>query len=106
MGFKTRIEAAISDAINLGQTAPSPAKLASALHYAVSPGGARIRPTILMSVATACGDDRPELTNAAAAAFVSTAPLWCMMICPVLIMPTHVGASPLCTVLIANRLRF
>ena len=68
MGFRTRIEAAVSDAINLGQTAPSPAKLASALHYAVSPGGARIRPTILMSVATACGDDRPELTNAAAAA--------------------------------------
>ena len=68
MGFKTRIETAISDAVHLGQTAPSPAKLASALHYAVSPGGARIRPTILMSVATACGDDRPKLTNAAAAA--------------------------------------
>ena len=46
MGFSTRIEAAISDAVNLGQTAPSPTKLASALRYAVSPGGARIRPTI------------------------------------------------------------
>jgi len=31
-------------------------------------GGARIRPTILTSVAMACGDDRPELTNAAAVA--------------------------------------
>ena len=32
------------------------------------PGGARIRPTILMSVALACGDDRPGLADAAAAA--------------------------------------
>ena len=35
---------------------------------ATTPGGARIRPTILMSVALACGDDRPELSDAAAAA--------------------------------------
>ncbi|MCR9114688.1 MAG: polyprenyl synthetase family protein [Rhodobacteraceae bacterium] len=32
------------------------------------PGGARIRPTILLSVAMACGDDRPDLADAAAAA--------------------------------------
>ena len=31
-------------------------------------GGARIRPTILLSVAMACGDDRPALSDAAAAA--------------------------------------
>jgi geranylgeranyl diphosphate synthase type II len=31
-------------------------------------GGARIRPTILLSVALACGDDRPVLSDAAAAA--------------------------------------
>jgi geranylgeranyl diphosphate synthase type II len=42
--------------------------LAQALHYAVTPGGARIRPTILLSVAMACGDDRPGLSDAAAAA--------------------------------------
>jgi geranylgeranyl diphosphate synthase type II len=46
----------------------APPKLASALHYAVTPGGARIRPTILLSVALACGDDRPDLADAAAAA--------------------------------------
>ena len=68
MAFANRIETAISDAISKGQTAPSPGKLASALHYTVTPGGARIRPTILLSVAAACGDDRPELANAAAAA--------------------------------------
>ncbi|MEO9649754.1 MAG: polyprenyl synthetase family protein [Roseobacter sp.] len=68
MAFKTRIETAIANAISSGQVAPAPGKLASALHYSVSPGGARIRPTILMSVATACGDNRPEVTDAAAAA--------------------------------------
>ncbi len=46
----------------------APARLASALHYAVIPGGARIRPTILLSVAMACGDDRPALADAAAVA--------------------------------------
>jgi geranylgeranyl diphosphate synthase, type II len=48
--------------------ADAPRKLASALHYAVTPGGARIRPTILLSVAMACGDDRPALADAAAVA--------------------------------------
>ena len=51
-----------------GHHADAPAKLASALHYAVTPGGARIRPTILLSVAMACGDDRPRLADAAAVA--------------------------------------
>ncbi|MEP3636122.1 MAG: polyprenyl synthetase family protein [Paracoccaceae bacterium] len=68
MAFRTRIETAIASAISKGQAAPAPGKLASALHYSVSPGGARIRPTILMSVATACGDNRPEVTDAAAVA--------------------------------------
>ena len=48
--------------------AGGPSQLARALLYAVTPGGARIRPTILLSVATACGDDRPALSDAAAVA--------------------------------------
>jgi len=68
MGFADRIESAISEAILQGQAAPSPGKLASALHYTVNPGGARIRPTILLSVAAACGDDNPKLADAAGAA--------------------------------------
>ncbi|MBD3665058.1 polyprenyl synthetase family protein [Sulfitobacter sp. TSTF-M16] len=68
MQFAERIDNAITQAIRQGQHPPSPGKLASALHYAVTPGGARIRPTILMSVAAACGDDRPALADAAAAA--------------------------------------
>jgi geranylgeranyl diphosphate synthase type II len=46
----------------------APARLSAALDYALRPGGARIRPTILLSVALACGDDQPEVADAAAAA--------------------------------------
>ena len=68
MRLDARIEAAIGAAISLGQGGVAPPRLASALQYAVTPGGARIRPTILLSVALACGDDRPGLADAAAAA--------------------------------------
>lgn len=63
-----RIEAAIAAAIRVGQDGAPPPRLAAALDYAVTPGGARIRPTILLAVAQACGDDRPALTDAAIAA--------------------------------------
>lgn len=70
MPITARLEAAtakvIARAQGLGHAAPS--RLASALHYAVTPGGAHIRPTILYSVAMACGEDRPALTDAAAVA--------------------------------------
>ncbi|MDA7423381.1 polyprenyl synthetase family protein [Thalassococcus lentus] len=68
MGMHARIDAAIEAAIATGQGRTAPARLSSALHYACTPGGARIRPTILMSVAMACGDDQPKLSDAAAAA--------------------------------------
>lgn len=68
MRIADRIEAAVSNAIYAGQGGMAPARLAASLDYAVNPGGARIRPTILMSVAMACGEDKPELTDAAAAA--------------------------------------
>jgi geranylgeranyl diphosphate synthase type II len=38
------------------------------MHYAVFPGGARIRPQLCLAVASACGDDDPALSNAAACA--------------------------------------
>ena len=72
MPLSSRIEAAIAQAIAQGQRAHPgsavPPRLASALNYAVTPGGARIRPTILLSVAMACGDDRPVISDTAAAA--------------------------------------
>ncbi len=49
----------------LGDT---PRGLADAVRYAVFPGGARVRPRLLLAVALANGDDQPELTDAAAAA--------------------------------------
>jgi len=66
MDISARIEAAISQAIAEGQAGAAPGKLASALDYAVTPGGARIRPTICLNVALACGDDKPALADAAA----------------------------------------
>ena len=70
MPLTTRIEKAVSQSIKLGQgrAVAAPGRLASALDYATAPGGARIRPTILLSVAMACGDDRPAIADAAAAA--------------------------------------
>ena len=68
MRISERIEATMAEAIATAQGGIAPARLAEALEYAVTPGGARIRPTILTSVAMACGDDHPSLTNAAAAA--------------------------------------
>ena len=66
MAFDARIEAALHTA--MAMTADAPPRLAAALPYAVFPGGARVRPTILLSVAMACGDDRPEISDAAAVA--------------------------------------
>ncbi|MFN3936486.1 MAG: polyprenyl synthetase family protein [Gemmobacter sp.] len=68
MTIAARIETAISAAISGAQAGAAPPRLATALNYAVTPGGARIRPTILMHVAVACGDDCPALADAAAAA--------------------------------------
>lgn len=68
MALDTRIDAAVTAALALAQGGDAPRRLSAALPYAVLPGGARIRPTILLSVALACGDDRPGLSDAAAAA--------------------------------------
>ncbi|ABD53099.1 polyprenyl synthetase family protein [Jannaschia sp. CCS1] len=68
MPLKPRIEHAISAAITQAQGNVAPTKLASALEYSVTPGGARIRPTICLSVALACGDPQPAMADAAATA--------------------------------------
>ena len=64
-----RIEAAIQRHIcSAAVNGPAPSGLHKAIDYSVFPGGARIRPVILTSVALACGDDQPATTDAAAAA--------------------------------------
>ena len=68
MPLSERINIAVVEALATTRGELAPGRLCNALEYATLPGGARIRPTILLSVAMACGDDKPELSNAAAAA--------------------------------------
>jgi geranylgeranyl diphosphate synthase, type II len=68
MALDARIENALHAALAFTTAGTPPPRLAASLPYAVFPGGARVRPTILLSVALACGDDRPEMADAAAVA--------------------------------------
>lgn len=65
---QSRMDIAIKQALDRSCEMPAPLKLRSALNYAVLPGGARVRPQLCYSVARACGDDQPALTDAAATA--------------------------------------
>lgn len=67
MSTNDRIELSLEAALANSISAPCPAKLAAALHHAVFPGGARVRPRLCLAVALACGDKHPELADAAAA---------------------------------------
>ena len=68
MSLMTRAEQALSTHFVRAAGVGAPSRLVSAMRHAVFSGGARIRPQLCMAVATACGDDAPELTNAAAVA--------------------------------------
>lgn len=68
MASMARIEEALAAAIAGCEVPGAPPRLAAAMRHAVFPGGARIRPQLCVSVARACGDDDPALTDAAAAA--------------------------------------
>ncbi|MCP1675838.1 geranylgeranyl diphosphate synthase type II [Natronocella acetinitrilica] len=63
-----RIEQALTRAIDLATAPPGPPRLSSAIRHAVFAGGARVRPKLCLSVALACGDDRPALSDAMATA--------------------------------------
>lgn len=65
--IESSLENALSDVDAVGRD-PAPPRLAKAMHYAVFPGGHRIRPRLCLSVALACGDSEPALADAAAAA--------------------------------------
>jgi geranylgeranyl diphosphate synthase, type II len=62
-----RIEHALNVAVASADEAGAPPRLAAAVRHAVFPGGARIRPRLCLAVARACGEDRPALTDTAAA---------------------------------------
>ncbi len=64
----TRTEQTLAAAVAAVEVPGSPPRLGAAIRHAVFPRGARIRPRLCLSVARACGDDAPELANAAGAA--------------------------------------
>jgi geranylgeranyl diphosphate synthase, type II len=68
MDAARRIEQGLINALALADLPGCPPKLASAMRHAVFPGGARVRPRLVLAVAGACGDDVPQLTDAAATA--------------------------------------
>jgi geranylgeranyl diphosphate synthase type II len=68
MSLLMRAEEALKSHFEASAGIGSPPRLQASMRHAVFSGGARIRPQLCLAVATACGDDAPELTNAAAVA--------------------------------------
>jgi len=63
-----RIERALEAALWGAEAEPAPPGLAAAMRHGVFPGGARVRPRLLIAIAEACGGDAPALADGAAAA--------------------------------------
>jgi geranylgeranyl diphosphate synthase type II len=68
MSLEDRIERALRCALEPAFAPGHPPRLAAAMAHAVFPGGARVRPTLVLAVAAACGDDDPVQSDGAAAA--------------------------------------
>ncbi|MGA7268382.1 MAG: polyprenyl synthetase family protein, partial [Aestuariivirga sp.] len=68
MDIAQRLEQELEQAVTRATGPECPPRLAEALHYAVFPGGARIRPRLCLAVARACGDSNFVAATAAAAA--------------------------------------
>ncbi len=68
MPLPDRIESALRASLQRCLQPGHPPRLAAAMQHGVFPGGARIRPKLVLAVAYACGDDDPVLADAAAAA--------------------------------------
>lgn len=67
MDAVSRIEYALNSAFSRAEGPSCPPRLAAAMRSAVFPKGARIRPRLCLSIAAACGDDQPGISDAAAA---------------------------------------
>ncbi|WP_158807584.1 polyprenyl synthetase family protein [Beijerinckia sp. L45] len=63
-----RIEQALLQAIGNVDVPSCPPRLLAAMHHAVFPAGARVRPRLCLAVAAACGEDDPSVADAAACA--------------------------------------
>ena len=66
--FSQRIEDALQKSLARATGPAAPKSLAGAFNHSVYPAGQRIRPKLTLSVALACGDDKPVISSAAAAA--------------------------------------
>lgn len=67
MSHADRIESALSASLAHCERGGHPRRLGAAMRHAVFPGGARIRPKLVLAVAWACGDDDPDLSDGCAA---------------------------------------
>jgi geranylgeranyl diphosphate synthase type II len=68
MAAKEAIDEALRRAFNSVTGPSTPPRLRAAMHHGVFPGGGRLRPRLVLEVAEACGNRRPEVAEAAAAA--------------------------------------
>lgn len=68
MDVDTLIDQSLQDAVAVISANPCPSRLAEALRYTVFPGGARVRPKLVLAVASACSDTLPVLAPSAAVA--------------------------------------
>jgi len=68
MNAGQRIELALSNALDTPEAAATPPMLNRAMHHAVFPGGARVRPRLTLATAFACGKPESELALAAGVA--------------------------------------
>lgn len=68
MDALSRIEQALTMAVDDCAGKDAPPLLVAAIRHAVFAGGARIRPKLCLAVAAACGEDQPDVTDAAAGA--------------------------------------
>jgi geranylgeranyl diphosphate synthase, type II len=67
MDVSTLIEQELKSALDKACTDLTPPRLKDAMFYSVFPGGARVRPRLLLAVARACGDTSLKVAMAAAA---------------------------------------
>ncbi len=77
MNAELLLESHLLKGIKLCDKKNAPPMLISAINHAVFPGGARIRPRLTLAVASACGNDDPELalTSACSIEFLHCASL-------------------------------
>lgn len=68
VSFEKPLEVALKDILDRATCEGCPSKLRQALHHALFPGGARVRPKILLAVANACAIENPRLALAGASA--------------------------------------